>query len=857
MTADTPHERRPDGLQHQSVVGQGVESCSAILWLWLRFSVRRVLSNPLRVAIVLLSVALATTLSSAVFRVSLASINSFERGISGGERPYQLLVSPFGGRLRQGVLAQCLRPLTPYTDMLALRREAAELTVNQRTVPVRVLGVGVFNSSGGVVSGAKRSIAPELAETLGISPGQKVILASGEHRVQVELDNESDADRFFGSADLVVALTDLAPLAVIDSVALRFNSSNPKVAHKDIIEWITSCYGGYSDINASPIRVEHVRAPIERGEKLLAAYRFNIMIMAAIALLVCVIIISQATQITVRSVHRELAIVRTLGISQTACLFMIVGEIALVSVIGAIIGVTIGAPIVVSIAGFLTNTASEIYNLSLQSTTTTSAFVRSFIIVIAMTTVGACAALLGAREVIRMAPYRGTRREQRVLRPLCASSVLAQASIASLILGILIVLLIARPAAALAYTSIAVMIAWSAACIPLLLYLAPAAVHSWRGFLSVRLAANTLKVSGRNFFLSGAAVSVSVALLVGLSLMVSSFRDTLKQWSAIRLAGDVFISSTLSGSGNEARIAPHVLRAVQELKPVKQVVPYYETGILVGTHAVVLGGVDLAIQCGRRVYSFIAGECMPPGSSWRGDALVSESAARKLGLSLNQQVSVAQRSYRVRGIIQEFGTEQPQIVINASEFEGLYEDHYPETITIDLNNSSDIDVAQTAIRAIVPATLTVRNQRELLALVETLFNRTFRVTDAVRWIVFSMALLGILSTAAQHIWERRRELRVSEVIGVSRWTLVAALTLEVAVVTCLSVFVGILGGLAIGWCLTEYINPLVFGWSLSFAVSKGPLVEAFLFVGCVAIAIPFVAKKLLKQSAGSVTLADE
>lgn len=821
-------------------------------WLWLRFSVRRVVSNPLRVGIVLLSVALATTLASAVFQVAIASINSFEQSIAGGERPYHMLITPVGGRLHRDTLAACLRSLTPYADIVAIRREAAVLTQDERTAPVRVAGVGGLGSDVSEFSAGERFVTHELAESMKLKASQGVTITIDGHKSHVAVTRETESVVLAGYADIVLALSDLPPSPALDSVALRFRTADLEQAQRAASEWIASCNQG-----VPPLRIEPVRAPIERGEQLLAAYRFNIMIMAAIALLVCVMLISQATQITLRSIVHELATLRTLGVSAVTCVVMVVGEAALVSFFGSTLGVTLGAPLVVWVAGFLTSTASEIYNLSLESASAVSVIGRSALVVVGMTCVGAIASLLGARDVVVLAPYRGTRREQKMVRPLRQKAVVGVASAATVVLCIAVALLVRKSSAELAYIVVGLMIAWSAACIPLVLYLAPFGVHVFRRYVPARLAASTLRVSGRSFVLSGTAVSVAISLLVGLALMVSSFRDTLHRWSAIRLAGDLFISSTLAGTGNEARISSEILQTVRALPGVKRVIPYYEAAARVGSKEVMLGGVDLKAQCDRRVYSFVVGECNTPEGSWRGQALASESAARKLGVRVADQISVSGERYTIRGIIQEFGTEQPLIVIDASNFEARYPGHNPDTLTIDLIDTTRLDTTLTALRALVPVTVTVRSQRELLTLVETLFNRTFRVTESVRWIVFAMALLGLVSTAAQHMWERRRELRVVEVLGVSHQELVGALTAEAVVVTGSSVVAGILGGIGIGWCLTEYINPLVFGWTLLFRVSLWPSVEALLFVVSVGMVTPLVAHRIIMRIVTSVSLADE
>jgi putative ABC transport system permease protein len=509
------------------------------------------------------------------------------------------------------------------------------------------------------------------------------------------------------------------------------------------------------------------------------------------------------------------------------------------------------------ITGFLTGTASEIYNVSLETQTRYTTLQSSAVTVLGMTLLGAIAGFFGARSLTQLAPYRGTRREQKHTQPIEVSRAVAVAAGATLIAAGAMLLLVFTPRSLVAYMSIGAMLVWAGACIPLFVLQASAVLSLVRRYLPVRLAYGALRESGRSFVLSGIAASVAIALLVGLSLMVSSFRETLHRWSATRLAGDIFISSTLAGSGNEGRIPAEVLKTVAALPEVGSVVPYFETITTIGTHTVVIGGVDLSVQCKRNVYSFVAGGCVAPGISWERQAIASESAARKLGVRVGAEVSIAGERYTIRGIVQEFGTEQPLLVINRDSFEKHYREHHPETITVDVVDERTLDLVQTKMRAILPVTVTVRNHSELLNLVETLFNRTFRVTDSVRWIVFIMALLGLVSTTAQHIWSRRRELRVAEVLGISRKRLVCALTIEALVVTVVAVVVGVTAGVGIGWCLTEYINPLVFGWSLAFQVSVWPCIESLVFVAAVGGATALVAARMVRRIVASVGLEDE
>jgi putative ABC transport system permease protein len=271
----------------------------------------------------------------------------------------------------------------------------------------------------------------------------------------------------------------------------------------------------------------------------------------------------------------------------------------------------------------------------------------------------------------------------------------------------------------------------------------------------------------------------------------------------------------------------------------------------------VVGGANLKTQCVRGVYRFTNGHCLSDNISWRGRALISENAVRKLRLDIGGRVHLEGRDFEVVGVVQEFGTEAPLIVIDQEDFESLYPNHYPDSLTIDLKDPVELEGIKSLLKRQLPATLGIRDQRELFDLVETLFNRTFRVTESVRWIVFVLALLGLVSTGAQYIWERRRELRIAEVIGVAPKTLMLSLVIETTLISAMATFVGVLAGIGIGWCLTDYINPLVFGWSLVFKVSLEPALESAAFLIAVTIVASLVSYFLVRKIVTSGRLEDE
>jgi putative ABC transport system permease protein len=211
----------------------------------------------------------------------------------------------------------------------------------------------------------------------------------------------------------------------------------------------------------------------------------------------------------------------------------------------------------------------------------------------------------------------------------------------------------------------------------------------------------------------------------------------------------------------------------------------------------------------------------------------------------------------VLAVIQEFGTEHPLVQIEAKRFLSRYPGQWPENLTIDLEPGANIHAVRGQVTEAVGPLGVVRDNRELRALVLTLFDRTFQITLSIRWIVFGLAALGLMLAALQHLWERRREIKTMHVLGCAPREIVGAHVVESVVVCALPVLVGLAGGVLMGWGLTALVNPRSFGWSLTFGVSFVPLVIAIGFIAVVALVVAGATGLFLHRTIQEATLSDE
>lgn len=831
------------------------------MWLFRRFVARRWFRNPVRPLLMLTAVMLATTLWSAVLRTTFSGVRSFERSLGISADAFPVIIAPQGGRLLISEVGLCLSGLGSAFDMRAIRREGARLVTRSGSLPVRVVGVGGYGEgslrSAGAMDNETPIIVPlEVAKQSAVAENEGVALdfdgARLEGRVQY---SEQGGDGGSGAAVSVAlsALADLSPRGALDAVLVKSRAgSDPDLVRVELKRWFQGCYRG-----AAPLVIETAQGRVEHGERLLGAYRFNVLIMAAMTLLVCVLLVSQATHASLLTLSRELSIVRTLGVGSAECLMIVVIEAAMLGMLGAALGITVGYPLTLEISSFLSGTAAEIYKLEMESLKGGGLLLSEFGVALTILAVAVVGALIGGVQALRISPNVGTRREFVHIRPLERSWTSALAVTVLLMFAVALATVLVMPTLWGSYALVFGCVVLVVGVTPLGVSATHSIVRFWSLSLVSRLASGGVRMSGRAYVLAAMGAAVAITLMVALTLMVESFRATLASWADTRLQGDLFVSSVVEGSGNEGRLPASFIRDVAALESVSSAVPYYESDTWIGERSVVVGATDLTTQAGRGVYRLIGGALDIPSLAEGRACVISESAARKLSVGIGDVIDLEQRDFAVQAVLQEFGTERPMVLIDDDVFLSLYPEHRPQSLIVYLRDPSRLGDVRTAVEERGRGGVIVRDQRELKDLVMYLFDRTFRVTGSVRWIVFGIGILGLVVAGLQLLWERRREVKTLFVIGVTPAQVIGWSVLEGVLVSLAPFALGVIMGAVVGWALTTLVNPLSFGWTLEFRVSTAPLFVAAAFVSGVSIALMVAAWFATRRIVQQATLSDE
>jgi putative ABC transport system permease protein len=95
-----------------------------------------------------------------------------------------------------------------------------------------------------------------------------------------------------------------------------------------------------------------------------------------------------------------------------------------------------------------------------------------------------------------------------------------------------------------------------------------------------------------------------------------------------------------------------------------------------------------------------------------------------------------------------------------------------------------------------------------------IFDQTFLITYALLVISILVAVLGIVNTLSALILERRREIALLRILGVTRRELTSMVVLESSLIATTSAILGAVSGWVLAWILIFVINKQSFGWTI-------------------------------------------
>jgi putative ABC transport system permease protein len=328
---------------------------------------------------------------------------------------------------------------------------------------------------------------------------------------------------------------------------------------------------------------------------------------------------------------------------------------------------------------------------------------------------------------------------------------------------------------------------------------------------------------------------VALAVTIGLGVMIANFRATVDEWLGLTLRADLYVSTPLgSGSRPEGDIAPEWEDRLGSLPGVAVVEPF--RAAVVGSE---FGPVQLSVVDGRRtrdagLYRFAAGTAAEVWDAVQeGAAIVSESFALRHGLGpgarLTLQTDRGESTFPVAAVFYDYTTGRGTIMIAQEIYHRFWDDREFSSLGIFLAPQADPASVANSVRAeLSNSGLRLTSHQELRGRALEIFDRSFAVTSALRWLAVLVAAVGVLSALLALQMERGRELATLQVLGMTPADLGWLTFLETGLMGLLAGLLSIPTGLVLAWILTQVINQRSFGWTIPWVPTPEPIAIALL-----------------------------
>lgn len=625
-----------------------------------------------------------------------------------------------------------------------------------------------------------------------------------------------------------------------------------------------------------------VQRPAQRTaqvERMVGAFQLNLAVLSWVGLLIGMFLVFNTMSFSVAQRRREIGIYRALGMTARRVAGVFLLEAGLFGFVGGALGAVAGLWLARILVTLVSRTISDLY-VPVTSNGAFAAFdAHSVVFLIQGIVGGVVVSMVGAigpsldasRTVTTQALAPGDYEQSERLR----SGRYLQASLVLMSAGILFALgPPIRRLPLLGYASTLCLLGAFACLSPVCItalrrwvqgkeQTAPALSKSLK-----RIAADhAARHPGRNA-VTVSALLVGLAIMLGVVIMVRSFRGTVEAWVDQTVMADLIIAppAWLHGKqvGHASRTLPGSwLPTLSSIKGVAAVDTYRDVQADVEGQPAALVSRDLRLHAERGRYLMIEEDwaSVLRRAADSGGVVVSEVLANRLALKRGSRITIATPSgphvVPVEGVFYDYATDGGKVVMERTLYHRFWNDDRITVFALYLDpeaNEEDvkrrITGALNGSQASMAPPIIISN-RELRQEILTIFDRTFVLTYVLEAIAVLVAVLGIVNTLVTAVLERRRELATLQAIGASRTQVERLVQWEAVYLGVIGALLGVLAGLALAWVLIAVINKQSFGWTIHMTVPMEVLLQAMaLAVGAAWIAGYLPARWAARQPIG-------
>ncbi len=542
------------------------------------------------------------------------------------------------------------------------------------------------------------------------------------------------------------------------------------------------------------LRVDRPERKNSQVEKMLRAFQYNLTALSFVALIVALYLIYNMIALSVVRRRVEIGTLRAIGATPLLIASIFFIEAGIIGAVGSVFGVWLGK----HFAQFSLDAVSiTINNLYVPSYVTEVEFYWSQSLPYILLGVGLSfiSALIPAVDAARTPPTTVMRRgsyDLKVFRgdrrlTIAAVIVLTMAGVSSLLpsiggfpyFGFLSVFLVIMGMSLLAPSALL-----TGRC---MLGGTCKKLFGGEGLLaSMNLSQNV----GRNS-LAVSSLAIAFMMIISMSIMVHSFRQTVIVWIGQTLKADLFVR--VAGGRDidyQYTLPADRVEDLRKISGVSAVDLFRAQDISYNDKPAVLGSGDF------NALSRYGNLVIKSGPS------AQELSAWMVG--------------KDRAIYYDYSRERGYIIVDRSTFVKYYDDPDINSFVLYLSDKRELEnVRQEILRTLgADYKLVIRSNPELKKNVLEIFDKTFAITYSLEVIAGAVALLGLFNTLISLILERKREIGILRFIGGFREQVKRMVLVEAGILGVIGSMMGLVAGGIVSLILIFVINKQSFGWTI-------------------------------------------
>ena len=781
-----------------------------------------------------LSVALGVCVFLAIMIANQSANRSFRAGVE--------LVAGKAGLAISGPLDETLLPLISKIPGVAAATPVVQAVLTLPEHPgeyIRILGIDPFTNPPFETfhmvdtKGAAADVETWLRESSAIALTQpmatKLGLRIGDS-LRVTIDGRSRELRVL----FVLEPDDPSALADIHTASMDIGWAQELLGTQGILDSVQILLADGADVAATADAIRAVvpgdvtvAAPAQRSEqigKMLASFQLNLTALSLVSMLVGMFLVYNTVAASVVRARREIGILRAVGATRHEVRALFLTEALLLGVPGIILGILAAFPLAHLLVGAVGKTVSSLYvlvsieQLDVAAWQITAAAVAGLVSVLTAAWIPSNEA---ARSEVTNALHLGSMMEHRATVPrrwlAFGAGALALAFAASWFALHTGPALLGFAAAFLVIIGFAFVVPSATASAGMMF---SAAAARMSGGTAWRLASRSLVRSMHRNALTIAALMAAVAMTVGVSVMIYSFRASVETWINRTIQADLFVTLAANEqTGFHSTLPAEMISWLENHTLVASVDTFYEKRVPFRGEEVFLGVIHGRM---RGELAFTGGDDAAKAARLHqpGHVAISESFARRHKVREGDTIELAAPSgpqaFAVAGVYTDYTRDQGVILIDLDN----YATHWPtpgaHTAGVRLRNPVQAQALAAELRAKfgTDAAYAIYDNAALRARILEIFDQTFAVTHVLRAISVIVAVLGVSLSLATLVTERERDIGILRAIGASSQQVRSAFIAEAALIGAVASAVGLAAGACLAMVLTWVINLAFFGWTV-------------------------------------------